>query len=160
MGTGRAAILEGGHLGGRPSWRVAILEGGHFGGRPFWRAAILEGGHLGRRNELVDEPLSGPADLDGVLLLVRLLVKILAQEIPGGFGALGGVELPAPQRERAEGEAEGQAAQRVVDGEVILLQVPVVVEVQDGEIIAADGVELHVCGAGGGEVIGGGNWGL
>lgn len=82
--------------------------------------------------------------LHRVLLLIRLLVEVLSQEIPGGFGALGSVELPAPQGERTEGKAEGQALQGLVDREIVLLQVPVVIEVEDGVVVATDGVKLHI----------------
>lgn len=83
--------------------------------------------------------------LDRVLLLVRLLVQILPQEVPGGPGALGRVELPAPQGQGTEGQTEGQAPHALVDGEIIALQVQVIVKVQDGEIVPAQGVEFHVC---------------
>lgn len=84
--------------------------------------------------------------LDGVLVLVRLLVRVLGEEVPGRASVLGGVQLPAPQGQRAVGEAQRQRGQGLVDGVVVLLQVPVVVEVHDGVVVAAHRVELHVWG--------------
>lgn len=82
--------------------------------------------------------------LHRVLVLIRLLIRVLWQEVPRRASVLSGVELPAPQGQRAVGEAQRERAQGLVDGIVVLLQVPVVVEVNDGVVVATHGVKLHI----------------
>lgn len=84
------------------------------------------------------------AHLHRVLVLIRLLISVLWQEVPGRASVLSGVELPTPQGERAVGEPQRECAQSLVDGIVVLLEVPVVVEVNDGVVVATHGIKLHI----------------
>lgn len=84
------------------------------------------------------------AHLDGVLVFVRLLVRVLRQEVPWRARVLGSIELPAPQGQWAVGEPQGEFGQGLVDGIVVLLQVPVVIEVNYGVVVATYCVELNI----------------
>lgn len=82
--------------------------------------------------------------LNRVLVVIRLLIRVIGQEVPRGACILGSVQLPTPQRQRAVGEAQRERCQGIVDGKVVLLKVPVVIEVHDGIVVAAYRIKLDI----------------
>lgn len=57
---------------------------------------------------------------------------------------MSGVQLPAPQRQRAVVETQREFSQGVVYGIIVFLKVPVVVEIYDGVVVTADCIKLNI----------------
>lgn len=82
--------------------------------------------------------------LDRVLVFVRLLIRVLGEEIPRGASVLGGIELPPPQGNWTVREAERECRQRVIDRIIVLLQVPIIIEVHNRIVIATYSIKLNI----------------
>lgn len=82
--------------------------------------------------------------LHRVLIFVRLLVGVLGQEVPWWTSILGSIQLPPPQGQWAIVEAQRQFCKGLVDGVVVLLKVPVVIEVYNRIVVATHCIKLHI----------------